>query len=52
MSETSLACAVVATVKTAAAETIILFTSVPQQSRGANIRDSTKITEPLNEDPG
>jgi hypothetical protein len=51
MSETSLACAVVATVKTAAAETIILFTSVPQQSRGANIRDSTKITEPQDEDP-
>jgi hypothetical protein len=51
MSESSPACAAVATVKTAAADRIIRFTNVPQQLRGANIRDSTKITEPLNEDP-
>jgi hypothetical protein len=51
MSESSPACAAVATVKTAAADKIVLFTSVPQKWRGANIRDSTKITEPQDDDP-
>jgi hypothetical protein len=38
-------------VKTVAANKMVVFTSVPQKLRGANIRESTKMTEPQDDDP-